>query len=105
MKEKLIRVTSEAQLRAGLMLEELACTECGSSRERYMLLAPAPGDWECECCDQPTVAWNVVGGCMDEPALSCPIKEGRIFIVETGLDEQEAQREGRDMERRREAAR
>jgi hypothetical protein len=88
-KERLTRVTSESQLRPGLLMEIRACQSCHQTRCRMLLLSvkdkehfhAIPLEW----CNH--TSWNI-GGCnVTSSCLVYAIRESRLFIVNPFTDE------------------
>lgn len=95
MKEKLTPVTSEAQLRPGLLVETRDCYRCSRSH-RNLLLRCSISHANCSGCFRPE-SWEVApsGHGPEGDACFCrAIPERRLFIVESGLDAAEDAIEG-----------
>lgn len=100
MKEKLIRVISESQLEAGQLLVVKDCAICGSVRHRFMLIRR--DDSQCTFDDSVHQGWKeyppihrwAPGVCL----LHWSLPQGRLFIVDTGLDKEADEEEMRVVE-------
>lgn len=92
-REKLIPVTSEDQLKAGLLVETRPCN-CCRVPHRYMLLGREPEDTICLVACGFCRGWRrePLPACAKGPgAMFCParaIATGRLFIVDTGLEDE-----------------
>lgn len=90
MADKLTPVTSEAQLRPGVLVE-IVCGYC-SQRHRHLLLGRSKDHRQCAACGGFVCCWSVplashVGtGIVAELCPTRAIPERRLFIVDTGLD-------------------
>lgn len=90
MSEKLIPITSEGELRIGMLVVVTLCNACGRSH-RFMLLRPLL--LRCSRCTTLVSGWSHTnvkckGGTSDNQGiLHHAIPEGRIFRVDDGLDE------------------
>lgn len=112
--EKLTKVTSEAQLRPGLLVELRNCMMCGRT-ERYLLLSRV-GQQPFLCDDNTVViesGWKSApsAACMPCPssdgwaheflAVENAISEGRLFIVDPFADDAQTTVRRRKLERAR----
>ena len=105
MAEKWIKVASESDLRVGMVVEIRGHTKCGGNH-RMMLLSVrrgtnhvcavhrvpgrCPSAWDTTC--RPCTADLHNSWC-----LSAVSGSGRLYRLDDGVDEQEQQREGRDL--------
>lgn len=88
MKEKLIPVTSESQLRPGLLVE-VVCTQC-TGRHRDILLRKSEDPRRCSGCGWRRCGWDIPTPRHGGDSFLCvryAIPDHRLFIVDTGLDE------------------
>lgn len=89
MADKLRLVKSESELRSGLLVELKACATCGHSH-RHLLLGPDNRDPRpCAHCGRVGCGWRVPQASHQGDAFICPdltIRQGRLFIVDTGLE-------------------
>lgn len=81
--EKLTRVTSEKQLRPGLLVEARGCW-CSEGTHR-VLLVRSEASSGCEWCEEECVAWYEAPSLHGDSRPFCvaeKIKEGELYIVD-----------------------
>lgn len=96
-RERLIPVKSESELRVGMLLKVLACRKCHAD-ERFIVTGYIDNGRPCSGCLNPSRAW-LLTGCIPRASLCCPIREGRLYIVDTGLESADEYRAQLDRER------
>jgi hypothetical protein len=104
-KERLVRVTSEAELKVGAIYVLKACKKCGNDH-RFMIISHiGERDW----ADGASSTWDTSGCCSQNPEHTwwTPVpnlREGRLFRVEDpnlDLDEENPYLVARPRERRK----
>lgn len=89
MKEKLVPVTSESQLKPGLLVEVKDCRSCGRRRCRD-LIAGMLNSRNCQVCGLSHLRVRPLSSCdlYSRPyCMRSAIRDRRLFIVDTGLED------------------
>jgi hypothetical protein len=104
--ERLRKVRAKSELRAGMLVKVVACGDCGRDEQFMLLRFFDDFAGECEACGE-SAGWTWEGaGCRpeyhSEQWCGCVgIADGRVFIVETGLEDTQTTTKAKPRKRER----